>query len=134
MGNLSGNWLSAFACFACRKSFKRPRDALNLVRKCPNCDGVAVDLGRKFKPPSNDDLAAWKVVQFLYENGFPFFSIGKSYPSTIEAAKDFIEANSAHRLTQINVPVRRLDPKKPGRGKVVFVKVPWAPYENPEIK
>jgi hypothetical protein len=127
-------YLVAFACFECRKSFKRPHDAYHIVRVCPHCGGAAVDLGRKFKPPQIGDSVAWNVVKFLYESGFPYFSIENAYPSTMSAAREFVELNAPRKLTAIQLPVRRKHPVKEKRSEVVFVKAAWFPYKNPTLE
>lgn len=97
----------AFACFDCRKSFKR---AVNLAKTqpnklvCPNCGGIAVNLGRHFKPPKTSDIEQWKKVKFLFDHGFhfqkiPVFDPNNShiiigsvpYPDTLEQAKEFVK-------------------------------------------
>src|SRR5688572_21741765 len=67
-----------FACFECRRSFKRPFEAGVLARKCPHCGASAKRLFEKFKPPKKDDLKQWEKVRFLYDNGFWFQSIWHS--------------------------------------------------------
>lgn len=92
-----------FACFICRKSFKRSLDETlpnhypsELV--CPNCGGIAYNLGRHFKPPKAISKKQWAKVQFLVEHGFRFqkIRIGNQYPEsvpypeTLEEAKEFV--------------------------------------------
>lgn len=97
----------AFACFECRKSFKRTVDLTKgcphkLV--CPHCGGTAVNLGRHFKPPKARDTKQWQKVAFLFEHGFHFQKIpvydpdnpkviidSVPYPETLEQAKAFVK-------------------------------------------
>jgi hypothetical protein len=45
----------AWACLACRRSFKRaPLTDLSERRTCPNCGANAIRLGRDFKAPAGD--------------------------------------------------------------------------------
>src|SRR5687767_4002790 len=89
-----------FACFECRKSFKRPQEPQVLERPCPHCGGVAHWLHQKFKAPKSDDLKQWQKVQFLFEHGFRFQPVSKAstgggftdarYPTTLAEAKRFV--------------------------------------------
>ncbi|TMO80274.1 hypothetical protein CWC16_08855 [Pseudoalteromonas sp. S3776] len=66
--------------------------------ECPVCKGVAVNLGRHFKPPKNSDTAQWKKVEYLIEHGFVFQKIrtiknsfdSVPYPETLAQAKEFV--------------------------------------------
>ncbi len=68
------------------------------VIECPVCKGVAVNLGRHFKPPKKSDTAQWKKVEFLIEHGFVFQKIrliknsyeSVPYPETLAQAKEFV--------------------------------------------
>ena len=81
-------------CFACRKSFRRPKS--EGTRKCPDCGGVVVALDRKFKAPRKGDLNAWRVVQYVVDSGLRYQSIrlgdGKlaTYPRTMRQAVAFV--------------------------------------------
>jgi len=87
-----------FVCFHCRKSFKLP--VSRAARVCPQCRGTMEMLSRKFSAPRAADIAQWKKVQFLVENGFRFYPVlqplaaGVSqrvrYPSTLAEAKEFV--------------------------------------------
>ncbi len=88
----------AYACVACRRSFKRPGGVdAPVERRCPHCGGMAVNLGRQFKAPPVDDDRQWAKVRFLVEQGFPFHRIyGRDgapvpYPATLEEAKAFVK-------------------------------------------
>ena len=93
----------AYACFDCRKSFKRALDNVDpkdypKTMVCPDCGGDAVCLGRHFKPPKRSDHKQWAKVSFLWENGFRFQKIRPNpnsiesipYPQTLEDAKSFV--------------------------------------------
>jgi len=81
-----------YACFTCRKSFKRPlvslakprsigkstrtefeRSARQFERefshKCPHCGGVAHFMGRDFKAPKTPDKKAWAIVEKFINSG-----------------------------------------------------------------
>jgi DNA-directed RNA polymerase subunit RPC12/RpoP len=91
----------SFACFVCRKSFKRKIESP--LRKfdykvCPNCGGKAFNLGRHFKAPKINDKKQWEKVKYLFDHGFRFQKIRPvknciesiPYPETLEEAKEFV--------------------------------------------
>ena len=82
----------AYACFACRKSFKRPlvgmqrpyrlteeqrktfnsenyRFMIGFRHKCPDCAGPARFMGRDFKAPRATDLRTWRRVERFMASG-----------------------------------------------------------------
>ena len=83
-----------YICIACRKSFKRPHGIE--LKRCPQCSGEMVRLSRKFKPPKNSDVEAWRVVEYVVNAGFSYESIhienGQQarYPKTIKEAEEFV--------------------------------------------
>jgi hypothetical protein len=100
-------YLHPFACFHCRRSFKRNWKAGVVSRPCPRCGNAAIPLNRKFKPPKSTDLEQWAKVELLVKHGFHFQSLYDSegntiaYPKTLNEAKVFIREHSdlAVRLT-----------------------------------
>lgn len=99
-----------YACFECRKSFKREYDIKKtykdqLEKPCPECNGPSFDCGRHFKPPKSKDLQQWEKVKLLFENGFRFQHIYDAngeeipYPETLKETKEFIQRhqNNKHR-------------------------------------
>jgi hypothetical protein len=88
--------LHPFACFACRRSFKRPGDHRDEAA-CPVCGNVAIRLSRKFKPPRRDDVKQWAKVETLVRLGFRFDTIWDGeggtvrYPSTERAIPAFVK-------------------------------------------
>jgi len=100
----------AFACLECCKSFKRE---YKLIPKeypselpCPNCGGIAYNLGRHFKAPKKTDKKQWAKIRFLVDNGFRFqkIRIGSGshdtvqYPETLEQAKEFVVKYKNHAI------------------------------------
>jgi hypothetical protein len=88
-----------FACFACRKCFKRPQASAGFDRfmtsaqaagqrraaaqaeaargyKCPDCAGPAHFMGLDFKAPKRADLRAWRAAQARIEAGGVFYRGG----------------------------------------------------------
>ncbi|WP_074206395.1 hypothetical protein [Parasphingorhabdus marina] len=77
-----------YACFRCRKSFKRA-SRVEAVLPCPNCGGPSIGLTRKFKPPKSTDAKQWKKVEALVRHGFLFWSLSEPYPETLEEVPAF---------------------------------------------
>jgi hypothetical protein len=91
--------LVAYACVACRRSFKRPQpQGQPTDRVCPSCGELAVNVGRHFKPPRRASLKQWEKVAFLIANGFLFQHIYDResdralvpYPRDLKAAHEFV--------------------------------------------
>ncbi len=92
--------LYPYACFACRKSFKRKLSEGSEVgmpdKTCPHCGGVAIGLSRNFKAPPMNDIQQWKKVAYLVKNGFRFYhqydESGQAvpYPATMAEAPKFV--------------------------------------------
>jgi DNA-directed RNA polymerase subunit RPC12/RpoP len=65
-----------YACFDCRKTFKRrllhdvARDEpTSVAAKCPDCGQAAASMGLDFKSPPKDDAKAWQHLRSLYAVG-----------------------------------------------------------------
>jgi len=108
MGLPSTIYMMHFACFRCRRSFKRSVEfgAMDYVKRCPHCGGRALDLGRHFKPPKVGDLDQWKKIRLLVAAGFFFQHVGNDetsqvpYPETLEEAREFIARYRSQAWTQ----------------------------------
>lgn len=86
-----GPYKRHFACFSCRKGFKRthesewpehlqPADGETVPAPCPECRRPMADMGWDFKPPRQRDVERWAVVEFLYRRGVAYHSCGCSGP------------------------------------------------------
>jgi DNA-directed RNA polymerase subunit RPC12/RpoP len=85
-----------YACFKCRKSFKRPQFSGSVSRfmtteqvkaqskeaqefeeereyKCPDCGGACTFMGQDFKAPKKTDLKAWKDAEAFIRSGKIFY-------------------------------------------------------------
>ena len=112
MKKMSSSYKMSFACFACRKSFKREIDiAADKWTKeltCPECGGPSFNFGRHFKPPKKADEKQWQKVKFLFDHGFWFQKIYDQenaglqipYPETLEQARDFVIKWSKYSIKQ----------------------------------
>ena len=75
-----------YACFACRKSWKRRNKAevdpagADHPARCPQCGLLMADMGLDFAPPRARDLAAWAAAGALFEMGETFHSCGCGGP------------------------------------------------------
>ena len=75
-----------YACFACRKAFKR-RNQADIdpsgdphPARCPDCALLMADMGLDFAPPKLRDVQAWAAAAALYELGESFHSCGCGGP------------------------------------------------------
>lgn len=87
-------YLHPYACFQCRKSFKRASKSA-AVLSCPHCGGPSIGLTRKFKPPKQSDTKQWAKVEALVRHGFLFWSLGEPYPDTLQEVDAFASKHAA---------------------------------------
>ena len=101
-----------FACFECRKAFKRalsfdeyrgielsrrisgryPRRQLRtLSHSCPECNRPLALMGRAFRAPRHGDTDQWRKVELLVRSGFTFWSHVGQYPDSLSEARRFVE-------------------------------------------
>ncbi|MGQ2142398.1 hypothetical protein ACT4R9_00380 [Ornithobacterium rhinotracheale] len=88
---------SHYACFECRKTFKR-RLLKDINRelghedsveaKCPQCGGLMADMGLDFESPKMNDTKTWEHIKDLYSVGITFHSCGCSGPGYIPRDKE----------------------------------------------
>jgi len=89
--------LMAYACFACRRSFKRPKSSES--SPCPLCGGTAYPMGRAFRVPPRSDAEQWLKVQALYALGFRFSAYGsgdRQLPDRLADVEPFVRLNPHH--------------------------------------
>lgn len=74
-----------YACFECKKTFKRKRlqdidetkrDSKIFNAKCPQCSNLMANKGLDFEAPKKSDDKAWKPLENLYEVGIAFHNCG----------------------------------------------------------
>jgi hypothetical protein len=84
-----------YACFNCRKTFKR-RVMADIYRgegtknpaKCPDCGELTASMGYDFESPKKTDLKAWAHIKSLYSVGITFMSCGCTGPGYIPNSKE----------------------------------------------
>ena len=80
-----------YACFTCRKAFKRfqedewpeaERPAMGEVvpAPCPDCGRPMADMGLDFKAPKRRETEHWAVVEHLFRHGFAYHCCGCGGP------------------------------------------------------
>lgn len=84
---------SHFACFNCRKTFKRrllgdirkgySKNDISSPAKCPECGKLMADMGLDFQSPKKNDIKAWTHLATLYKVGITFHSCGCTGPGYI---------------------------------------------------
>jgi NAD-dependent SIR2 family protein deacetylase len=99
-----------FACFHCRKVFRKPylptgeqrQDARGRwypVMKpptCPDCGESMIDMGRYFKPPKRTNVQQWEKVRQLRQNGVIFNGYAGRIPKRLSQVKPYL-ANRERR-------------------------------------
>lgn len=89
-----------FACFQCRKAFKR-RLMADIKRganddsvpaKCPQCSALMANMGKDFEAPAQKAVKQWQHLQLLYTVGITFHSCGCSGPGYIPANQQALKA------------------------------------------
>ena len=120
-----------YACFECRKTFKRrlltdiDGDCIyhnlleNKPHKCPECSGMTADMGLDFKSPKKNDVRAWSHIKNLYGSGITFHSCGCSGPGYIpkdtERLVKFLKERKQSYIKQMRFWTTRTEPKSTSR-------------------
>ncbi len=93
-------YLVAHACFACRRSTKKPPAPEG--RRCAICGGALCEMGRSFRAPRRSDAEQWRKVQLLYALGFRFFGHRhageRPLPARLRDVDRFVAENPRHPL------------------------------------
>ena len=96
--NRGPDYLTAHACFDCRKSWKLSEDSAAI---CPECGEPVHFMGRAFEAPKKTDLEQWNKVERLWLAGFRFFPNTRwrnvaPYPDRLRETDEFIRQNPVH--------------------------------------
>ena len=120
-----------FACFSCRKSFKRRllsdvnKGGPHRPYRCPQCGGDMADMGLDFAPPKMTDVKAWVTLESLYEIGATFHGCGCSGPGYRPRDPKALHLFLQQRLSQYEQQARMVEERP---------LVPPQPSANPEPK
>ena len=92
------SYKSHYACFNCRKTFKRRllsdilhgdnKESKETPSKCPECSQLMANMGLDFESPKKKDVKSWEHLSTLYEVGITFHSCGCSGPGYIPRDAD----------------------------------------------
>ncbi len=90
--------LFAYACFACRLSFKRRLAKEGQTHACPTCGAETSEMGRYFRAPKRTDVKQWRKIQLLWIAGYRFNgrSKGPPFPARVSEVEAFIRDNPRH--------------------------------------
>lgn len=94
------SFLVSFACFACRKSFKKPLVPDHQF-KCPQCAQELAHMGRSFKAPRRTEKRQWEKVQQLWSAGYRFHTNTRgqhvpAFPHKLRDVDNWIKKNPRH--------------------------------------
>lgn len=110
-----------YACFECRKTFKRllPIDIegttdFTIDAKCPQCGNLMADMGLDFESPRKNDLKSWKHIKDLFKVGITFHSCGCGgwayIPATNEKMLEYLECKKAEYIRHLRFWLKRQEP------------------------
>ncbi len=95
---------NTYACFTCRKGFKRrlDEDIMPHHRRednsvtCPDCGGKMKNLGLDLRLPARKANEKWSAIEYLSTHNYNFYSCGcwgiGPVPQDLTAAKALVES------------------------------------------
>ncbi len=84
-----------YACFACRKVFKKPWPEPPAVDyPCPNCTQPLNMMGTAFRAPKRADQSQWRKVEQLVRAGILFFKNSGPRPTRLSEVPAFLQAEA----------------------------------------
>jgi hypothetical protein len=106
-----------WACFHCRKSFKKPYLTTLESYVCPDCKQAMTMMGTAFRAPKIDDLEQWKKVEELVKHGFLFYPNAGARPKRLSEVPEFLASKRKlspgqqllERFQQTSKPTRARD-------------------------
>ena len=108
-----------YACFVCRKTFKRRlasdiETSTNFEAKCPQCTNLMANMGLDFASPPKRNIKQWQHIQKLYSVGITYHSCrcsGPGYiPNTSEKLLEHFEDIKINYLKQLAFWRNRIEP------------------------
>lgn len=112
---------SHYACFQCRKTFKR-RLMSDILRasesksaaKCPECGELMADMGLDFASPKKGSIKEWEHLQTLFSVGITFHSCGCSgpgyIPNSTEKLVEYLDEIKESYLKNLDFWRNRIEP------------------------
>lgn len=111
-----------FACFECRKTFKRRLQIdiegttdFTIDAKCPQCGNLMANMGLDFESPKMSNLKSWKHIKDLYTVGVTFHSCGCMGPGYIPKDKEklikFLEEKKSDFVKNLRFWLSRNEPQ-----------------------
>ena len=99
-GSRRSAFLVSFACFACRKCFKKPF-VPDQQYKCPQCAQEMAHMGRSFKAPRNTETRQWEKVKQLWSAGYRYHTNTRrqhvpAFPNKLRDLDKWIKQNPKH--------------------------------------
>ncbi len=95
-----------YACFTCRKVFKKFSSPQNDGFVCPQCSQPMAMMGTAFRAPKQSNVDQWKKAELLVAAGFLFHKDSGPSPQTLKNVPAFLEA---HRRAKRSPGERLLD-------------------------
>ncbi len=103
-------------CLNCRVAFSLSQVTNSVITLCPNCGVQFKMYNHKFRPPKRTDIKRWKVIQYLYSQGFIYQHVYKNlslrkwyapdncaeYPTNMRDAVEFVELYKRQSIKQIS--------------------------------
>ncbi len=87
--------LMQYACFACRKVFKKPMpDQSASEHPCPDCAQPLIMMGTAFRAPRRTDEPQWRKVEQLVSAGVLFCRNSGPRPKLLNEVPAFLQANA----------------------------------------
>ena len=91
--------LMQYACFACRKVFKKPMPQTPPIDyPCPNCTQPLTMMGTAFRAPRRADQSQWSKVEQLARAGVLFYRNSGPRPKTLNEVPAFLKAKAKENL------------------------------------
>jgi hypothetical protein len=105
-----------WACFHCRKVFKKPGVTTLEAYVCPDCKQPMTMTGTAFRAPKMGDLEQWKKAEELIKNGFFFYPTSGHKPKRLADLPEFLA--SKRKLSPGQQLLERFQqPSKPTRAR-----------------
>jgi len=87
--------LMQYACFACRKVFKKPMPEESAVDyPCPDCAQPLIMMGTAFRAPRRADEPQWRKVEQLVHAGVLFYRNAGPRPRSLNEVPAFLQADA----------------------------------------